>query len=294
MEAINTSLDLGITTIDTAPIYGEGLSEELIGRAIKGRTEGVVIATKCGIRTDTSEGAPWKVRKVDGVLLQLRINTTPESIFTEWERSAKRLGVDVIDLYQIHWPSDTTPVEESWSAMVSLKKQGKVRAIGVSNYNLAQLKKAHALYPVDSLQSPFSLVRRDIEKELIPFCRKEGIAVLGYSPLERGLLTGHIGMDHPFPPGDLRPEKEIFEKNNRHLVLEALSLLKPLAKKYQVSLAELIIQATIAHPGITAALVGARNLEQASQNAAALQLVLTADERAFIESTLLKTPLKLS
>lgn len=293
LAAIETSLDLGITTIDTAPMYGLGLSEELVGKAIKGRRHEVIIATKCGLRFDNSEeGSPWRIANVDGSPLEIRINNSPKSIFWEWEQSAKRLGVDVIDLYQIHWPDEITPIEESWSAMVDLKKQGKVKAIGVSNYNLEQLKKAHAFYPVDSLQAPFSLIRRDIEKDLIPFCQQEGIAVLAYSPLERGLLTGDVGMARHFPSSDTRSERPIFALQNRRLILDALAQIRPLTLKYKASFAEIIIKATINYPGITAALIGARTPDQARQNAASLDLDLTDEECLFIGRTFENLPLQ--
>lgn len=285
LEAIRKSLDLGINAIDTAPLYGLGFSEELIGKAIKGRRDKIVIATKCGLRFDIQEGDPWRILDENNKPVTIYQNTRPHRILEEWEQSAKRLGVDVIDLYQIHWPDDATPIEESWEAMVRLKKEGKVRAIGVSNYSLEQLKKAHAIHPVDSLQPPYSLIRRDIEKDLVPFCRENNISLIVYSPLERGLLTGKIGLDHVFGKADHRATKPLFNPKNRAAVLERLELLRPLAEELKTSLSALIIATTISQPGITAALVGAKSAAQATENASALQLHLSDEQQKRVVDT---------
>src|SRR5579862_5229090 len=190
IAAIHTSMEHGITTIDTAAVYRMGVSEELVGKAIKGYRDKVVLATKCGMRWDTDKGSdPWQSRDNQGNPLIIRKNLKPDSILYECEQSLKRLNVDVIDLYQIHWPDSGTPMEESWGAMVKLLEQGKVRSIGVCNYNLQQLSETHAIYPVHSIQLPYSLMRRDIEEDILPFCQNSNIAILAYSPLERGLLT---------------------------------------------------------------------------------------------------------
>ena len=229
IAAIQAGIDHGITTIDTAAIYGMGTSEELIAKAIKGRRDQVVIATKCGMRWDSKEGSePWLQKDPQGKDVVIRKNAKPASIFYECEQSLKRLGIDAIDLYQIHWPDSSTPIEESWNAMAQLKRQGKVKAIGVSNYNLEQLKRAHAVYPVDSLQPRYSLLRRDIEQDIIPFCQANSIGIIVYSPMERGLLTGKVTLDRQFTKGDHRADNNVFSLDNRKRVLEALEKSNPL------------------------------------------------------------------
>lgn len=287
IAAIQKSIEHGVNTLDTAAIYGLGLSEEVVGKAIKKCRDKVVIATKCGMRWDTEEGTdPWSQNDMQGNPIVIRKNLKPQSIFNECERSLKRLGVDTIDLYQIHWPDSSTPIEDSWQAMVKLKEQGKVRAIGVSNYNLEQLQEAHAIHPVDSIQPPYSLIRRGIEKDILPFCKGNQISVLVYSPLERGLLSGKVTLERKFPKGDHRNAHPLYTLENRKRILDALEKIKPIAEKYHATLPQILINCTIHMPGITAAIVGARNASQALENAEAAKLQLTADERRFIVSAI--------
>ena len=287
IEAIQAALDNGVTTIDTAAIYGMGLSEELVAKAIKGRRDKVVIATKCGMRWDSREGAePWPQKDLNGKNVIIRRNSKPDSIFHECEQSLKRLQIDVIDLYQIHAPDSTTPIEESWQAMVKLKEQGKVRAIGVSNFNLEQLQKVHAFHPVDSIQPPYSLIRRDIEKDIVPFCQQNQISIIVYSPMERGLLTGNVGPDRKFSKTDHRNNYGLFSIENRKRILDCLDKIRPIAEKHHASLSQLIINTTYYMPGITSAIVGARNKEQAIENAKAADVKLSQEERQFIVSAL--------
>ncbi len=289
IAAIQTSLDHGVNAIDTAAIYGMGYSEELVAKAIKGRRHQVVIATKCGMRWDSEEGGdPWPQQDLKGNPVVIRKNSKPDSIRYECEQSLKRLNTDVIDLYQIHWPDPTTSIEEAWSAMVKLKEQGKVRAIGVSNYSLAQLEEAHAIYPVDSLQPPYSLVRRQIEKDILPFTINHHISVIVYSPLERGLLTGKMTPGYQFPKGDHRELSPTFSSDNRNKVHKALEKIRPIAEKHGATLSQVVINFTFHVPGITAAIVGARNAAQALENAKALQLNLSDLERRLIVGELEK------
>jgi aryl-alcohol dehydrogenase-like predicted oxidoreductase len=287
VAAIRAGLDNGVTTIDTAAIYGQGYSEELVARAIKGYPrDKVVIATKCG-RLPGSEGSdPWSTTDRHGKPITIRSNSRRLSIFSECEQSLKRLGTDVIDLYQVHWPDRTTPVEEAMGAMEALRKQGKVRAIGVSNYDLEWLRKAKAAAPtLASLQPPYSLIQRKIEKDgTLAFCRENNIAAIVYSPLERGLLTGKVPPDRVFPPDDHRSSHKFFTVENRKRVLAALEKIKPTAERHGASYAQLVINWTIHQPGITAALVGARNAKQAAHNAAAMKFTLSEAERAEIRS----------
>ena len=283
IAAIRAGLDNGVNTIDTAAIYGQGYSEELVARAIKGYPrDRVVIATKCG-RLPSDEGSdPWSTTDRHGKPITIRSNSRRQSIFGECERSLKRLGTDVIDLYQIHWPDRTTPVEEAMGAMEALRKQGKVRAIGVSNYDLEWLRKAKAAAPsLASLQPPYSLIQRKIEKDgTLAFCRENNIAAIVYSPLERGLLTGKVGPERTFPPDDHRSTHKFFTVENRKRVLAALEKIKPIADRHRASYAQVVINWTIHQPGITSALVGARNAEQAAHNAAAMNFTLSESERA--------------
>jgi len=283
IAAIQASIDAGASTIDTAAVYGMGYSEELVGRAIKGRREKVVLATKCGMRWNSNEGSdPWEQKDNQGNPITIRRNARPDSIAYECEQSLKRLGVDVIDLYQIHWPDTTTPVEQSMAAMVKLKEQGKIRAIGVSNYNVDWLKGAVKSAPLASLQPPYSLIQRKIESGILQYCRQNNIGVIVYSPLERGLLTGKVTPERQFPPGDHRATHKYFTVENRKRVLAALEKVKPIAEKHKASLAQVAINWTFSEPGITAALVGARNAEQATHNAGAMSFILSGDERMTI------------
>lgn len=285
LDAIRASIANGVNTIDTAAIYGMGHSEELVGRAIKGIREKVVIATKCGMRWDTDQGSdPWPQKDNEGRDVIIRKNARPDSIALECERSLKRLGVDVIDLYQIHWPDTSTPVEDSMHAMVKLREQGKIRAIGVSNYDASWMGKALKAAPVASLQPPYSLLQRKIEQEILPFCRQNNVGVIVYSPLERGLLTGKVGPEREFAPGDHRAKHKFFTVENRKRVLAALDKVRPIAERHKASLAQLVINWTTHEPGITAALVGARNAEQAEHNARALHFELSPEERGQIRA----------
>ena len=285
IAAIQSSIDHGVTTIDTAPIYGMGRSEELVGKAIVGRRDKVILATKCGMRWDSAEGSePWPQKDNEGKDVIIRKNARPDSIAFECEQSLKRLGVDTIDLYQIHWPDTSTAVEDSMAAMLQLKAQGKIRAIGVSNYDVSWLKKALAVAPVASLQPPYSLIQRKIEAEILPFCREKHIGVIVYSPLERGLLAGAVPPDRKFGEGDHRATHKFFTVENRKRVLAALEIVKPIAERHKASLAQMVINWTANEPGITGALVGARNAEQAKHNAQAMDFTLTHVERAEIRA----------
>ena len=283
MDAILASIDHGVNAIDTAAVYGQGNSELLVARALRGiPRDKVVIATKCGRRWDSAEGSdPWSTTDIDGKPITIRSNSRRDSIFYECEQSLKRLGTDYIDLYQIHWPDRTTPVEEAMRAMEDLLRQGKIRAIGVSNYDLEWLRRAAAATALHSLQPPYSLIQRHIERDgTLAFCREKNIGVIVYSPMERGLLTGKVTPDRQFAPGDHRATHRFFTVENRRRVLAALEKVKPIADRHGASYAQLVINWTTSEPGITAALVGARNAEQATHNAGALRFTLTAEERA--------------
>lgn len=289
IDAIRASIDGGVTTIDTAAIYGMGYSEEIVAKAIKGRRDKVQLATKCGMRWDTAAGGdkgsdPWPQKDNAGRDVVIRKNAHYDSILYECEQSLKRLQTDVIDLYQIHWPDTSAPVEESMRAMMKLKEQGKIRAIGVSNYDAEWLGNAEKVTKLASLQPPYSLIQRKIEKDVLPDCREHRVGVIVYSPLERGLLTGKVPPDRQFPPGDHRATHKFFTPENRRRVLAALEQIKPICDRHEASYAQAVINWTIHEPGITAALVGARNAAQAEHNAEAMRFTLTDDERRQIRA----------
>ncbi|MFI5379176.1 MAG: aldo/keto reductase [Tepidisphaerales bacterium] len=285
IAAIHASIDNGVNTIDTAAVYGMGDSEKLVGRAIQGRRDGLIVATKCGMRWDSEEGCnPWPQKDNDGKDVVIRRNSKPASIVYECEQSLKRLGVDVIDLFQIHWPDTSTAVEDSIAALAKLRDAGKIRAIGVSNYDEKWLAGAIKVAPVASNQPPYSLIQRGIERGMVPFCRRHNIGLIVYSPMERGLLTGAVGPERTFAPGDHRAGHKFFTVENRQCVAAALAKIKPIADARGMSLAQLVIQWTIHQPGITAAIVGARNAKQAAHNAQAMKFSLTATELTAIRA----------
>ena len=238
LEAIRASIDNGVTTIDTAAIYGFGHSEKLVGQAIRGRRDKVVIATKCGMRWDSrGRFRPLAAKGWIGKDLVIRKNSKPDSILWECEQSLTRLGIDVIDLYQIHRPDVDTPVEDSMRAMEKLRQQGKIRAIGVSNFSLDWIKRAAAVAPLASNQPPYSILQRGIEKDVLPYCRQNNIATICYSPLERGLLAGAVGPERKFPASDHRSGHRLFTVENRRRIADALAKIKPIADAHKASFA---------------------------------------------------------
>jgi aryl-alcohol dehydrogenase-like predicted oxidoreductase len=288
IEAIQASYDQGVTSIDTAPIYGQGLSEEIVGEAIRDiPRDKVQLLTKFGMRWDEAKGT-LAFKSVDNAGNQIDVYkyAGKDSIIKECENSLRRLRTDYIDLYQIHWPDATTPIAETMEALSQLLKQGKIRAAGVSNYSAALMAEAERTLPLASNQVPYSMVERTIEQELVPYCIKHNKAIIAYSPLQRGLLTGKIRPDHTFSPGDHRPGTKHFKPENIQRIDDFLEKMQPLVRSKKVLLSQLVIRWTIARPGITIALVGARNKEQAIQNAKAADVRLTKDETAFISGEL--------
>lgn len=268
IEAIRTSLASGIQTIDTAPIYGRGLAESIVGKAIRGRREDVVIATKVGLRWDLEEGE-FNFEAADGA--RIHKNLRPASIREEVEQSLRRLGVESIDLLQTHWPDATTPIAETMGCLLELKKEGKIRAIGACNVDPAQLDEYLSVGPLDSLQILYSMIDRDAEAALLPKALDHGLAVLAYSPLAMGLLSGKLGPERTFPPGDVRSWSPRFTTENRRKTAVLLEQLTPIAKEHQLTIAQLVIAWTLAQPCLTHVLCGARNATQAAENAAAGQ-----------------------
>ncbi len=288
VNAIHAALDHGVTLIDTAPIYGFGRSEELVGRAIQGRREKVVLATKCGMVWDREEGDFFFHSNPEGVSFRPAEKKVykclrPESVRAELERSLQRLGTTHVDLYQTHWQESTTPIADTMATLVKLKEEGKIRAIGVCNASQAQLAEYG---PLDSDQEKFSLLDRGIEKDgRLAYCRRMGIGVLPYSPLSNGLLTGKMRPDRQFNPGDLRCGNRRFTSNNIEKVNAMLDQLRPIAERHQVSIGQLVIAWTFSQPGVTSVLCGARNPQQAIENAAAGDVELSPEEVETIGKT---------
>ncbi len=280
IQAIQASLELGVNLIDTAPIYGFGLAESIVGKAIEGRRDRVLLATKVGLRWNTERGEFFTHaddRSPRGEPSKYRVHKYlgPEGIAYEVEESLRRLRTDVIDLYQTHWQEATTPIEATMEALLELKKQGKIRAIGVSNVSVEQLRRYG---PVASAQEKFSLLDRDIEKRgLVDYCAAHRIAILSYFTLEQGLLTGAMSPGRRFEDGDTRQTNPLFRPERIAEVNRVLAELRPFAEKYRATLPQLVIALTARQPGITHVLVGARDAEQARENAGAGLLDL-ADE----------------
>ncbi|MBP6875757.1 MAG: aldo/keto reductase [Candidatus Eisenbacteria bacterium] len=273
IEAIQRSIDLGVTAIDTAPVYGCGLSESIVGKAIAGRRDQVALLTKFGLSWGDPGGWKfWESPGIDGRPVKVYYDTRKATVIRECEASLRRLRTDRIDLYQQHWPDSDTPFEEPMSALEQLLKEGKIRAAGVSNFSADLLAQARARVPIATAQSPYSLLKRTIEKDLVPYCIQHGIAILAYSPLERGLLAGAVSAERVFAATDHRSRLPMFSSENRERVNAALETIRPIAKRHGATLAQAAIHWTIRRPGITTALVGARDAKQAEENAAAAAL----------------------
>ncbi len=285
--AIDAAIDHGIDAIDTAPVYGCGHSETLVGRAVRGKRDRVKLLTKCGLRWDDRSGEFYftLMNTPSGQPVTVYKNVKPDSIVHECEQSLKRLGVETIDLYQVHWPSGSAPADATMGALVKLNEQGKVRHVGVSNYSGEQLAAALAHGPVVSNQIKYSLLERGIETGALPACRQRGVGVICYSPMAMGLLTGQVTMDREFPPSDVRRSQAWYQPVNRRRVLDALEQVRPIAQARGATLAQLAVAWVLAQPGVTTALVGARNAAQSVQNAGAADVKLTGEELATIRQT---------
>ena len=276
IEAIHRALDLGINWVDTAAVYGLGHSEEIVGKALKATSAKPYVFTKCAMLWDEK-------REIRRSLKQIR---------QEVEDSLKRLQIDAIDLYQIHWPVPDEEIEEGWSTMADLKREGKVRWIGVSNFNVAQLKRAQAIAPVTSLQPPYSLINRTIEPEILPFCREQGIGVINYSPMQSGLLTGAMTAERvaAMPKDDFRRNAKSFQQPQLDRNLQLAGLLGEIGGRHQVSAGVVAIAWTLAQPGITAAIVGGRSAKQVDGTFAAATFRLSQPELDELDAYLTAHP----
>lgn len=284
VAAIQAAYDNGVTTIDTAPAYGQGLSEEIVAEAISGLPRNKIqILTKFGLSWDARQGEYYFSSKDnDGRDIDIYKLATRESVIKECEDCLRRLNTDYIDLFQIHWPDATTPVSETMEALLRLQEQGKILAAGVCNYSVPLMEDAEKVIALASNQVPYSMVNRDIEKDVVGFCINHNIGIIAYSPLQRGLLTGKIRPDHKFSAGDSRETSRHYTPGNILRVNNFLEKLRPLAESKRATLAQLVLRWTIEQPGITIALAGARNVAQAEENAAAVQVKLSQSEMDFI------------
>ncbi len=258
-KAIHAAMDAGITTFDTAEVYGDGHSEKVLGKAIGSRRDKVVILSKV-----------------------FSNHLEYDQVMGACDRSLKNLGTDYLDLYQIHWPPGSfgakpVPMQETMRALVDLKHQGKIRAIGVSNFSLNQLKAICEIGPIESLQPPYSMLWRHVETDTLSWCQKNRVAVLAYSPMAQGLLTGKFGPDHQFEKGDHRSSNRLFHPEVYPQVQHALNALRPIAEKKDITLAQLALAWVIAKPGVCA-IAGARNARQTADNAKAADVTLTESE----------------
>jgi aryl-alcohol dehydrogenase-like predicted oxidoreductase len=278
ISAIHEALDRGINWIDTAAVYGLGHSEEVVGQAVKGRTNRPYIFTKCE-RTWNEKGE---------IVDRLKADT----VRRECEDSLRRLDVDVIDLYQIHWPRPVEDIEEGWSTLAELQREGKVRWIGVSNFNVEQMQQAQKIAPITSLQPPYSLVNRSVEAAILPFCHEQNIGVINYSPMGAGLLTGAMTRERvaSLPVDDWRSRGPNFQEPlfSRHLKL--VEVLKDIGGRHGRTPGEVAIAWTLHNPAVTAAIVGARNAGQIDGIIGAADFRLSEDEYEEIEQFCRENP----
>lgn len=283
-QAVRAAYETGMTTIDTAPVYGFGQSERIIGTALREvPRDSYEILTKYGLRWGIDRGVKHvDTRDMDGNDISVYRYSSADSVIEECEASLRRLQTDYIDLYQIHIPDTSTPIEETMEAVNKLMDQGKVRAAGVSNYDAEDMHEALKYIDLASNQVPYSMIRRGIEKEVIPLALEKNISILPYSPLQRGVLTGKITPDTRFRKGDTRSDSKYFTPENIRKVQILLDQIRPIAAGYDVTLAQLVLNWTVHQPGITSVLAGARNSLQVRNNALALSFTLTESEMEMI------------
>jgi aryl-alcohol dehydrogenase-like predicted oxidoreductase len=279
VEAIRAGIDAGLTAIDTAPIYGFGRSERVVGEAIRGNGNAVLVATKFGQPWDQGDGKLlYRLADESGTEHSVHLTSRPESVFQECEESLVRLGIDTIGLYQCHVYDSATATDVLMDGMLRLREQGKIRAIGVSGYGAKLMDECLAAGVLHCNQLRYNPLWRTIESKELPACRENNIGVIVYSPLERGLFTGKIDMEREFPSDDKRSALTLFSLKSRSCVLNALEEIRPIAEKYDATIAQLVINWITRVPGITAAIVGVRTPEQGRENAAAMAFTLTDAE----------------
>ncbi len=283
IRALHASFDMGVNLVDTAPVYGFGVSEELVGKAIAGKRDKVVLATKCGLCWDTDGGdfffkSDEHHPNGNASMYKVHKYLAPSSIRNEVERSLKRLNTDYIDLYQTHWQESTTPIADTMGELLRLKEEGKIRAVGVSNATAAQMAEYSATGIIDSDQENYSMLHRKAEEDQLPWCKENNTAFLSYSTLAQGLLSGKMGPERTFAQGDQRNFKPLYSVENRKKVAELLDGFAPVAEKHGAGLAQLCLAWTFHQPGCSHVLVGARTADQGTENAAAGDIALTSEE----------------
>lgn len=274
VAAIHTALDAGVNWIDTAAIYGLGHAEEVVGRAVKDLPQKPMLFTKCA--------RVWNEQHEIGKVLKR------DSVIQECEQSLRRLQVDVIDLYQIHWPEPDEDIEEGWEACAQLKAQGKVRWIGISNFSVAQMERIAGIAPITSLQPPYNMLVRTAEQEQLPYCQQNGIGVIGYSPMRSGLLTGKMTAERvaAMPEDDHRQHVSDFQEPRLSKNLRLVELLREIGLPHGASPGEIAIAWTLRHPAITGSIVGMRNSGQATGVLGAAEIKLSDEELKRIEAML--------
>jgi aryl-alcohol dehydrogenase-like predicted oxidoreductase len=274
VTTIERALELGINWIDTAAIYGLGHSEEIVARALRNTPKKPYVFTKCSMRWQADRSIYRSLKR--------------ESLREEVENSLRRLSVEVIDLYQIHWPNPEAEIEEGWEALAQLKEEGKVRHIGVSNFNVAQMKRALKIAPITSLQPPYSLINRNVEAEILPFCKQNNIGVINYSPMASGLLTGKMNSQRikALPVDDWRRRAAQFQEPKLSHNLKLVEVLRAIGEKHNVEPGVVAVAWTLRHPAITAAIVGARRPDQVDGTIAAASFRLAPEEIGKIDEFL--------
>ncbi len=283
VKAMQKSIEMGITSIDTAPVYGFGLSEQLVGKAIKPfAREKLQILTKCGLVWDTNKGHYFFEDTLAGNAVQVMRHSGKQSIIRECENSLNRLDTDYIDLLQIHWHDKTTPIEEAMEALAILIEHGKIRAAGVSNYSAEQMLICRETFEIASNQVPYSLVKRNIEADILPCGIENNIGIIAYSPLQRGVLTGKFSTGHRFERGDTRAYEREYQSENIIKINSFLEEIQPIAEAHNATVGQLAIYWVMVQKGVTTTLVGARDEQQVNENIRTLQLELTAGELQFI------------
>jgi len=273
-RAIDAAIDAGITLIDTAPAYGMGLAEEIVGKAISNKRDKIILSTKCGLVWHTQEGNYF----FDQAGKPVHRYLGAKSIKYEVEQSLKRLQTDYIDIYHTHWQDPTTPISETMQALLDLKQEGKIRAIGVSNVTVDEMEAYQMVGQLDVDQEEYSMIGRTLEDEILPYTMKHKISMLAYSPLALGLLSGKMGPEREFSGDDQRIDNPRFSVENRRNVKTLLDEFVPIAERHQITIPQLVIAWTAAQPGITHVLVGARNATQAIENAQAGNITLTDND----------------
>lgn len=291
IKAIHAAIDNGINLIDTAPIYGFGHSEEVVGKALKGGwRQKAVLATKCGLVWEGTNGDHF-FDSSDGIVEEddnpnakyhVYRYLNPKSIRREVENSLRRLGVDVIDVMQTHWQETVTPIAETAGELLKLKKEGKIRSIGCSNATPEQMDEYRQVAPLDVDQEKYSMLDREMEKTNLPYCAEHKVAFFAYSPLAQGLLTGKVGVDREFSETDQRATDPRFSRESRQKMLNFLDGLKPIMDKHRATPGQLVSAWTVAQPGCSHALLGARNPKQVEENAVAGSIMLDKEDLDFI------------